>query len=542
MSGQEDRVKVATFTTIANRPDAAHFGVGKCTITGTGVTYESDGVSWSVHKTPELLWSTKPTAAEFGKGNAWFSDIGSMGYSNGTTWLSGAGSDIRHSPVQEAITAPAGADSGVAGVLNGTYTYMCTFVTADGETEGRVQSSNVTVTNKKINLTAIPVSTDSRVIARNIYRKPASASADVVPLNFLVQIADNTTTTYQDNIADASLGALVNRINTTGGRIYHNSDLIFTADTTNTSIGWDSGYTGTAYASTAVGVHTLSSNIGQRNVAVGMYGLFANTTGNNNTAVGVHALNNNVTSDDNVAVGYHALTLSTAAQNTAVGSAALQTNSTGTKNVALGFQALSTADTVNDNTAVGYQALKLATVGNNVAVGSGALSNLGASGTNVAVGRLAGATITAGTAATGILSCTLIGDNCHTAGATDSNSIVIGRSAEGQGSNTVVLGHTTIVNTYLRGGINLNKTVTAAGTTGAQTINNPTGTVNFAASATSLVVTNSLVTANSIIQLTVGTNDTTMKSAVAVAAAGSFTIFPSAAPTAETRVNFTVTN
>ena len=95
---------------------------------------------------------------------------------------------------------------------------------------------------------------------------------------------------------------------------------------------------------------------------------------------------------------------------------------------------------------------------------------------------------------------------------------------------------------YFAGDMQFNKTVTAAGTTGAQTISKNAGTVNFAAAATSLVVTNTLVTANSIIICTVGTNDTTMKSASAVAAAGSFTIYGNAAATAETRVNFIVIN
>jgi len=92
------------------------------------------------------------------------------------------------------------------------------------------------------------------------------------------------------------------------------------------------------------------------------------------------------------------------------------------------------------------------------------------------------------------------------------------------------------------GDLQLTKTVTAAGTTGTQTINKTTGSVNFAASATSLVVTNSLVAATSIIQCTVGTNDVTMKSVQCVPGSGSFTIFANAAATAETRVNFTVTN
>ena len=95
---------------------------------------------------------------------------------------------------------------------------------------------------------------------------------------------------------------------------------------------------------------------------------------------------------------------------------------------------------------------------------------------------------------------------------------------------------------YFAGDVQLGKTVTAGGTTGAQTIDKTVGTVNFAAAATSLVVTNSLVTTSSIITATVGTNDTTMKSVAVVAAAGSFTLYANAAATAETRVNFHVFN
>lgn len=89
---------------------------------------------------------------------------------------------------------------------------------------------------------------------------------------------------------------------------------------------------------------------------------------------------------------------------------------------------------------------------------------------------------------------------------------------------------------------NLSKTITPGGTTGAQTINKYSGSVNFAAAATSLVVTNSLISASSVITCTIGTNDTTMKSVLCVAGSGSFTIFPNAAPTAETRVNFRINN
>ena len=99
-----------------------------------------------------------------------------------------------------------------------------------------------------------------------------------------------------------------------------------------------------------------------------------------------------------------------------------------------------------------------------------------------------------------------------------------------------------VLGTLTADGLALDKTVTAATTVGAQTINKPAGTVNFAAAATSLVVTNSTVTTASIILATVGTVDATMKTVVAVAAAGSFTLTANAAATAETRVNWLVVN
>ena len=94
----------------------------------------------------------------------------------------------------------------------------------------------------------------------------------------------------------------------------------------------------------------------------------------------------------------------------------------------------------------------------------------------------------------------------------------------------------------VKANIVVDKTVTAGGTTGAQTINKTAGSVNFAAAAASVVVTNSLVATSSIIMATIATNDATMKSVQAVAAAGSFTLYANVAPTAETRVNFLVLN
>lgn len=83
-------------------------------------------------------------------------------------------------------------------------------------------------------------------------------------------------------------------------------------------------------------------------------------------------------------------------------------------------------------------------------------------------------------------------------------------------------------------------TITAAGTTGNQTINKPSGTVNVVATGTALTVTNSLVTANSIISVLARTNDTTCRVANYVPAAGSFVINMTAACAAETSVGFAI--
>lgn len=88
----------------------------------------------------------------------------------------------------------------------------------------------------------------------------------------------------------------------------------------------------------------------------------------------------------------------------------------------------------------------------------------------------------------------------------------------------------------------VDQTITAGGTTGAQTINKAAGTVNFAAAAASLVVTNSLATTSSTIHVTKRTDDATCQIQSVVPAAGSFTINMTAGCGAETSVGFLVIN
>lgn len=100
-----------------------------------------------------------------------------------------------------------------------------------------------------------------------------------------------------------------------------------------------------------------------------------------------------------------------------------------------------------------------------------------------------------------------------------------------------------------RGNLNINvakllvpETVTPGGTTGNQTINKISGTVNFAAAAASLTVTNSLVTTSSIVLPVIRTNDVTCTLKNVVPGSGSFVITMTGACTAETSVGFVVIN
>jgi hypothetical protein len=84
--------------------------------------------------------------------------------------------------------------------------------------------------------------------------------------------------------------------------------------------------------------------------------------------------------------------------------------------------------------------------------------------------------------------------------------------------------------------------ITPAGLTGTVTIDKPAGTVNIAGGASSNVVTNVHVTANSIVFATARTNDATCSVKNVVAGAGLFTVNMTAACTAETSVGFLVIN
>ena len=122
----------------------------------------------------------------------------------------------------EYLGAPGALTSALAGLGAGNlsvglYKYRVTLVNANGETQGGTANAGTTVADPgadgQIALTAIPTG-GAGTTARKLYRTVADGST----YKLLATISDNVTTTYTDNIADASLGATVLGYNTTGAQ------------------------------------------------------------------------------------------------------------------------------------------------------------------------------------------------------------------------------------------------------------------------------------------------------------------------------------
>jgi hypothetical protein len=187
---------------------------------------------------------------------------------------------------------------------------------------------------------------------------------------------------------------------------------------------------------------TSSNSSAWGNVSLGDNALLSTTSGFFNTAIGASALQLHTTGDRNMAIGFEALYATTS----------------GTRNVGIGVNALGTNSTGSNNMAIGTAALLLSTAGDNCAIGSDALREITTGANNVAIGTDAGRRISGGgnnqTSGTSIY----IGQDTRSSANGNTNEIVIGHNAIGQGSNTVTLGNSSITKKFLRGNTMVNTT------------------------------------------------------------------------------------
>ena len=169
-------------------------------------SYDEGAVHDGESSTPRRTWWTNAsTEGETLEGCQF--EIGPVGENDGDDYVQTA-PDI---PVAAPGQCSAALHTGIALEI-GYYEYAITFVTANGETvAGTRRSITTTSGNQKVDLSAIPVG-PSGVTKRRIYRTAVGGGA----LKLVHELADNVTTVYLDEIADASLGVAPPTLNTSG--------------------------------------------------------------------------------------------------------------------------------------------------------------------------------------------------------------------------------------------------------------------------------------------------------------------------------------
>lgn len=116
---------------------------------------------------------------------------------NGTDWT-------RHG-IYPPVTTGTIATAPTGTALTGSYSYKFTFVNSQAvESDVGPVTNTMTVANENIRITSIPIGAQSfGVAARRIYRTADAGTT----YKRVIELANNTTTTYDDAILDASLGA-----------------------------------------------------------------------------------------------------------------------------------------------------------------------------------------------------------------------------------------------------------------------------------------------------------------------------------------------
>ena len=330
-----------------------------------------------------------------------------------------------------------------AGLEIGDYYYLITYTTALGETNSFL-ANKVTTTagNQSVTLT-IPVSTDPRVTRRRIYRSKVNTAGYLDYI--LVQIANNTDTTYTDTTPDASLagsvGASYFRMNTTSNQITVGGVRSMIIDTNNTAFGYLAGG---------------SITIGGRSTLFGYGAGRLITTGSSCAYFGDRAGWNTTTGAHNVAINYQSLfNNTTGSYNTGIGTNSLLNNATGSNDIAIGFYTLAgvSGNSHSNNVSVGNYSGYLITTGQyNTFLSHQAGYNISTGSYNLYAGYNAGRFIADGTTANQTSNYGVYLGNGTKASANGvDNEIAIGYNAIGKGANTVTIGNTSILANYFSG-------------------------------------------------------------------------------------------
>tara|TARA_B110001452_G_C15241453_1_gene429876 strand:+ start:1948 stop:5349 length:3402 start_codon:yes stop_codon:yes gene_type:complete len=256
-----------------------------------------------------------------------------------------------------------------------------------------------------------------------------------------------------------------------GGTDFTNSLKIGTSTT---------GTLNNASSNTLIGINCANSiTEGDNNTALGFESLKLVTTGGNNVGIGYQSGDVITTGSNNICIGndsipsannaVHEISIGTSAQTRGNYSVSIGSNSEArTKSVSIGYDAGAAGGGLDQNVLIGYNAGISMTGGrNNVVVGFDSGKTISGNH-NTVVGAIAG-TITSGShncifgqnSAYNMQTNTqsIIFGALATASANgNTNETVIGHNLNGNGSNTVTIGNSSITATYLRGTLNLDGT------------------------------------------------------------------------------------
>jgi hypothetical protein len=247
-------------------------------------------------------------------------------------------------------------------------------------------------------------------------------------------------------------------------------------------------YTGNAVISGSITISgsILQTGVGENNIFIGSGSGASNTSGPYNTFVGVMGGNDNTTGDGNTFIGASAgLANTTGGANTFVGAFSAIANTTGANNSVLGVYAAESNTTGYNNIFIGNYAGGLNTTGfSNTFLGYGAGNGNITGNYNVAIGE------SAGSAQAANLTSIFIGAGANPQANLQSNQIVIGYNATGNGTNTTTIGNSSTTATYLRGALNLTHRTSPHIMSGSL---NMSGSINVTSAVTASSFTGSFV-------------------------------------------------
>jgi hypothetical protein len=404
-----------------------------------------------------------------------------------------------------------------SGVVSGTYGSSTTIPTFTVDAKGRLTSAG---TVSLTTTTGIPYTGATGAVNLGAYDLTVNGITAGIGLgsvntnSVFGNAALSSNTTGANNIALGYQSLKNNILGSQNTALGVNALFSNKSNTGSVAVGYNAMYyaddraSGTTLANTAVGYEALkgsvtaANNIGSTNTALGYQSLYSNSTGSSNVGIGYVALFNNITGGDNVAVGADVLTANTSGgANIAIGTASLRKNTTSGHNTSVGYYALSENvtgarnnafgsrslryNTGSDNNAFGEQALYSNTGDGNIGIGGGALYGNTSGSNNVAIGGSAMGHKTTGSenVAVGVLAGEKIADGATTNSNSDrsvflgfqsypqainqTNQIVIGYGAIGNGSNSTVIGNALTTSAELKGTLKSNGQILALTTKSA---------------------------------------------------------------------------